>query len=172
MCIRDSFGLLCLLDPEIGAALADPQHADRIGGSGGQSGLTDGPVSYTHLDVYKRQAPDGPHPAQRGRPCGQIVHRTFGARVAHRRGAQHDAGDVYKRQERDLAALREIVVQVVYARHDLYPRSVLFDAERAVEILVVIAGGDVYKRQAVGRAATVAKSTSRLAMRSVYFPLK
>ena len=43
--------------------------------------------------------------------------------------------------ERDLAALREIVVQVVYARHDLDPRSVLFDAERAVEILVVIAGG-------------------------------
>ena len=36
------FGLLCLLDPEIGAALADPQHTDRIGGSGCQPGLTDG----------------------------------------------------------------------------------------------------------------------------------
>lgn len=34
------FGLLCLLDPEIGAALADPQHTDRIGGSGCQPGLT------------------------------------------------------------------------------------------------------------------------------------
>ena len=36
------FGLLCLLDPEIGAALADHQHTDRIGGSGCQPGLTDG----------------------------------------------------------------------------------------------------------------------------------
>lgn len=53
--------------------------------------------------------------------------------------------------ERDMAALREIVVQVVYARHDFDSRPVLFDAERAVEILVVIAGGHAPRHHDVPR---------------------
>lgn len=53
--------------------------------------------------------------------------------------------------ERDMAALRKVVVQMVYARHDFDPRPVLFDAERAVEIFVVIAGGHSTRYHDVAR---------------------
>lgn len=102
----------------IGAGRDDPFHPHfgtelrQLGRPAGQEPLHHHPPgSYGHGTPYRRsdarggtaraeyrrhKAPDGPHPAQRGRPCGQIVHRTFGARVAHRRGAQHDAGGVHE----------------------------------------------------------------------------
>ena len=101
-----------------GAGRDDPLHADcgaeirGLGRPSGQKPIHHNPAgTHRHGAAYRRgdqrrgrtrtqhrrhKASDGPHPAQRGRPCGQILHRAFGARVAHRRGAQHHAGGIQR----------------------------------------------------------------------------
>ncbi|OEL26436.1 hypothetical protein BAE44_0012543, partial [Dichanthelium oligosanthes] len=65
-----------------GAAAGEEQGRARRGWSSGGGGASaaispqrPGPVSYTHLDVYKRQRPDGASRQRRGRTAGEEQQR-------------------------------------------------------------------------------------------------
>ena len=69
MCIRDRgytvFGNVYInngSDAALDASMLAGDYAAKLGAQGPQVLIIHTPVSYTHLDVYKRQAPRAPRP--------------------------------------------------------------------------------------------------------------
>jgi len=94
------------LHPDFGGGLRslgrppgqEPLHHHAAGphGLGAPHSRSDGRGGRTRAQHRRHQTADGPHAAARGRPRGQGLHRTFGARLAVRREPQRHAGTLHE----------------------------------------------------------------------------